>query len=145
MPRTIYLVAGISNYIPCINADCNASPIDIGKAWLGTSIRCLRCLFCSRRYHRREQSCPGSTMTISISGALRGSQGRVGKIIVNFIEFHIKCSNEYIFVLPLANLIFRGYVRSGRWVGEASQTRYTRTKKEDMCTRIWETAEGLVQ
>ena len=67
--------------------------------------------------------CPLCTMTISISGALRGSQGRVGKIIVNFIEFHIKCSNEYIFVLPLANLIFRGYVRSGRWVGEVSQTK----------------------
>ena len=63
-------------------------------------------------------------MATSISWALRRSQDRVGKIIVNFIEFHKKCSNEDIFVLPLANLDFRGYVRSGRRVGEVSQTRY---------------------
>ena len=89
-------------------------------------------------------------MTISTSGALRGSQGRVGKIIVNFIEFHIKCSNEYIFVLPLANLIFRGYVRSGRWVGEVSQTKvrvrkngkYT-CEKGDTRVRIKGAAEKL--
>ena len=49
--------------------------------------------------------------------------------LVNFSEFAKKCSNEYIFVFPLANLDFRGYVRNGRWVGEASQTRYVRTKK----------------
>ena len=38
-----------------------------------------------------------------------------------FSEFAKKCSNEYIFVFPLANLVFRGYVRGGRWVGEVSQ------------------------
>ena len=67
---------------------------------------------------------PFSTMTISNGEALRRSQDRLGKIIVNFIEFHIKCSNEDIFVLHLANQDFRGYVRSGRRVGEVSQTRY---------------------
>ena len=40
------------------------------------------------------------------------------------------CSNEYIFVLLLANLDFRGYVRSGRWVGEVSQTKYMCAKKK---------------
>ena len=38
------------------------------------------------------------------------------------------CSNEYIFEFPLANLDFPGYVRSGRWVGEVSQTMYARAK-----------------
>ena len=40
------------------------------------------------------------------------------------------CSNEYILVFLLANLDFRGYVRSGRWVGEVSQTMYTCAKKK---------------
>ena len=62
-------------------------------------------------------------MPISIGEALRRSQDRVGKIIANFIEFHKKCSNEDIFVLPLANQDFRGYVRSGRRVGEVSQNK----------------------
>ncbi|MBO4511846.1 MAG: hypothetical protein J5746_03695, partial [Victivallales bacterium] len=46
--------------------------------------------------------------------------------LANFIECAKKCSNEYIFVFPLANPDFRGYVRSGRWVGEVSQTMYVR-------------------
>ena len=41
--------------------------------------------------------------------------------LTNFREFAKKCSNEYIYVFPLANLDFRDYVRSGRWVGEVSQ------------------------
>ena len=43
--------------------------------------------------------------------------------LVNFSEFAKKCSNDNIFVFPLANLVFRGYVRSGRWVGEVSQNK----------------------
>ena len=43
--------------------------------------------------------------------------------LANFSECAKKCSNEYIFVFPLANLVFRGYVRSGRWVGEVSQNK----------------------
>ena len=42
---------------------------------------------------------------------------------MNFSEFAIMCSNEYIFIFPLANPDFRGYVRSGRWVGEVSQNK----------------------
>lgn len=41
------------------------------------------------------------------------------------------CSNEYIFVLPLANPDFKGYVSGGRRVGEVSQTRYACAKKEN--------------
>ena len=41
--------------------------------------------------------------------------------IVFYIEFHIKCSNEDIFVLHLANLHFLAYVRSGWWVGDVTQ------------------------
>ena len=74
-------------------------------------------------------------MPISIREALRRSQDRVGKIIVNFIEFHKKYSNEYIFVLHLANLDFRDYVRSGRRVGEVSQTRYACARKGNMRAR----------
>ena len=36
------------------------------------------------------------------------------------------CSNDNIFVSPLANRLFSGYVSSGRWVGEVSQTMYVR-------------------
>ena len=42
------------------------------------------------------------------------------------MEFTKMCSNENIFVFPLANRLFLGYVSSGRWVGEVSQTRYAR-------------------
>ena len=41
----------------------------------------------------------------------------------------------YIFVFPLANLDFKDYVRSGRWVGEVSQTRYARTKSRKIRMR----------
>ena len=38
------------------------------------------------------------------------------------------CSNEYIFVFPLADLDFQGYVRSGWWAGDATHTMYAHTK-----------------
>ena len=38
------------------------------------------------------------------------------------------CSNEYIFVFPLAYLDFRGYVSRGWWVGDVTHTMYARTK-----------------
>ena len=50
--------------------------------------------------------------------------------LVNFSEFAKMCSNEDIFVLPLANQDFRDYVRSGRWVGEISQIMYACAKKK---------------
>ena len=50
--------------------------------------------------------------------------------LVIFSEFAKMCSNEDIFVFPLANLDFRGYVRSGRWVGEVSQTMYACARKK---------------
>ena len=53
-----------------------------------------------------------------------------------FSEFAKKCSIEYIFVFPLANLVFRGYVRGGRWVGEVSQ--------DNVRARRREATEGLV-
>ena len=40
--------------------------------------------------------------------------------ILLFIDFHIKCSNEDIFVLPLANPHFLAYVSRGWWVGDAT-------------------------
>ena len=55
--------------------------------------------------------------------------------LVNFSEFAKMCSNEYIFVFPLANLDFRGYVRSGRWVGEVSQTGWGKYPKQCSCAR----------
>ena len=46
-------------------------------------------------------------------------------------RFHIQNYNHCnIFVSHLENLDFRSYVRSGRWVGEASQTMYVRTGKD---------------
>ena len=48
---------------------------------------------------------------------------KIHDFLVNFSEFAKICSNEYIFVFPLANPDFRGYVRSGRWVGEVSQNK----------------------
>ena len=36
------------------------------------------------------------------------------------------CSNDNIFIFPLANRLFPGYVSSGRRVGEVSQTMYAR-------------------
>ena len=50
--------------------------------------------------------------------------------IVIFSEFAKMCSNEYIFVFTLANMDFCGYVRSGRWVGEVTQTMYACAKKK---------------
>ena len=43
------------------------------------------------------------------------------------------CSNEYIFDLPLADLDFQGYVRSGWWVGDVAHIRYARTKGRGRC------------
>ena len=69
------------------------------------------------------------------------SPGRgVHDFLVNFSEFAKKCSNEYIFIFPFANPDFRGYVRSGRWVGEVSQTMLVRAGKN---ARRRKTAEGL--
>ena len=66
---------------------------------------------------------------------------------MNFSEFAKKCSNEYIFVFPLENLYFRGYVRGGRWVGEVSQTMYARVKKgeeaEELVLRAMSIGEAL--
>ena len=44
----------------------------------------------------------------------------VTSFLLLFIEFHIKCSNEDIFVLPLANPNFLAYVSSGWWVGDVT-------------------------
>ena len=41
------------------------------------------------------------------------------------------CSNEYIFDLPLADLDFQGYVRSGWWVGDVTHTMYARTLERE--------------
>ena len=83
------------------------------------SIRLLLCEVIPRGQGRMAVQCPDARLVVPH-----------GKIIVNFIDFHIKCSNEDIFVLHLANLGFRGYVRSGRWVGEVSQTRYAENLAE---------------
>ena len=62
---------------------------------------------------------------------------KIHDFLVNFSEFAKMCSNEYIFIFPLANPDFKGYVRSGRWVGKYP--------KQGIRARRKKTTEGLAR